>query len=810
MAALQHMHARILDGGLSSWSPTPSDLAWLADDEHVDVGTSAITCDDLRVCILRAVSAAYLGQQPSPDDASLHELLAFLDTARAGATPAARQAASLIPAAVEGALREVVRARVAQVAGGAEGEDRILPGVMAWGRTQLLPLAAALVLGTALLPSANSVDADRRASDARVAAAFTSQTCAVHSPFAGAAMASVGEAARTGALHPAPPSLGMSALGRLDEALFAALHGCTAGARSEAIFDLVRDFPDSRPALEDIRDGLAGCGGAACEELQASFVGRLVTTLGARVLHPGVPTSSIVEVFLSAVRACRLIDSSGTLAALACEPTRAYLRARPDTVRCIIASLTEDTDSALHAELQARTGRLLVYVGVGGDGDEDEEGEGARLVAPVESECEESEDGMAEGGISALLPQVLALLATRCPIYLPGSDGGDAGGRLSEWGRPSPAAPRPAVWFPRPADAEVIRALRSGGGVIGAGGGGEVDLLACLVGIFGSGDAFVAEYRSVLGEKLLGRGAREWDLTGEERVLELLKLRFGEGALSSHEVMLKDMTDSKRASAGVAGRGHALLAGRGLDVLALSAHYWPGMTAAGREGGILAPQLSAAYGALAEGYAEVKKPRVLTLLPSLGSVLLDVEEVGADGVMRTREVRGTVSEASLLCFMAGSPPSLPLPVLADLAGLSRHAALKHVVHWVAEGVLALRRGEGGEEEVWLSACLQERKGSGRAAAGGGDGGAGWGAVAGDGGQGDDPQAAQVWCSYLTGMLSNLGPLPLDRIHSTLKMFASLGEHPFEKGAGDTARFLSDQVRAGLLAYSDGLYSLQEH
>ena len=34
-----------------------------------------------------------------------------------------------------------------------------------------------------------------------------------------------------------------------------------------------------------------------------------------------------------------------------------------------------------------------------------------------------------------------------------------------------------------------------------------------------------------------------------------------------------------------------------------------------------------------------------------------------------------------------------------------------------------------------------------------------------------------------GMLGNLGPLPLDRIHNTLKMFASMGDHPCECIAG---------------------------
>ena len=59
-----------------------------------------------------------------------------------------------------------------------------------------------------------------------------------------------------------------------------------------------------------------------------------------------------------------------------------------------------------------------------------------------------------------------------------------------------------------------------------------------------------------------------------------------------------------------------------------------------------------------------------------------------------------------------------------------------------------------------------------------------------------------------GMLSNLGPLPLDRVHNMLRLFAGGGERPFDMTATELSRFLGRLVAAGGLALTDGIYSLR--
>ena len=68
-----------------------------------------------------------------------------------------------------------------------------------------------------------------------------------------------------------------------------------------------------------------------------------------------------------------------------------------------------------------------------------------------------------------------------------------------------------------------------------------------LVNIYGSKELFVNEYRTLLSNRLLSQFT--YDTEREIRNLELLKLRFGEASLHQVEVMLKDISDSKRINA---------------------------------------------------------------------------------------------------------------------------------------------------------------------------------------------------------------------------------------------------------------------
>ena len=90
-------------------------------------------------------------------------------------------------------------------------------------------------------------------------------------------------------------------------------------------------------------------------------------------------------------------------------------------------------------------------------------------------------------------------------------------------------------WCPDPSDADPDRhsqARRTS------------DIISMLVNIYGSKELFINEYRAILSNRLLSHFSYETEK--EIRNLELLKLRFGEAPLHQCEVMLKDISDSKR------------------------------------------------------------------------------------------------------------------------------------------------------------------------------------------------------------------------------------------------------------------------
>lgn len=72
----------------------------------------------------------------------------------------------------------------------------------------------------------------------------------------------------------------------------------------------------------------------------------------------------------------------------------------------------------------------------------------------------------------------------------------------------------------------------------------SADIISMVVDIYGSKEIFVNEYRSLLADRLLSQ--LDFNPGREIRNLELLKLRFEETMLHTCQVMLKDITDSKR------------------------------------------------------------------------------------------------------------------------------------------------------------------------------------------------------------------------------------------------------------------------
>lgn len=118
-----------------------------------------------------------------------------------------------------------------------------------------------------------------------------------------------------------------------------------AGELIEQFFNIIIDFPDSQPVIDDMRHIFQRL------DCRAEFVRSVKHALQSRLLHPGVNTNDILTGYVAAIKAIRHLDSSGVLLETITEPVKQYMRGRSDTVRCVVTALTEEGPADLAEEL---------------------------------------------------------------------------------------------------------------------------------------------------------------------------------------------------------------------------------------------------------------------------------------------------------------------------------------------------------------------------------------------------------------------------------------------------------------------------
>lgn len=143
------------------------------------------------------------------------------------------------------------------------------------------------------------------------------------------------------------------------------LFKCICKVRSTEMFEIVAEFPDSIQCLYELNE-------LAFKSDMLGDIGKTFRDIVyKRLLHLGASTNQILDMYVSMIKALRILDSSDLVLNHVAAPVRKYLIGRKDTVRCIVASLTESKSSDLHTEL--KSGGLLEYAA---DEDDEENGPG--------------------------------------------------------------------------------------------------------------------------------------------------------------------------------------------------------------------------------------------------------------------------------------------------------------------------------------------------------------------------------------------------------------------------------------------------
>ncbi|KAL1709147.1 hypothetical protein EV121DRAFT_253251, partial [Schizophyllum commune] len=201
------------------------------------------------------------------------------------------------------------------------------------------------------------------------------------------------------------------------------------------------------------------------------------------------------------------------------------------------------------------------------------------------------------------------------------------------------------------------------------------DVISTLVSIYDSKDLFVKELQVLLAQRLLAINNDDNErLDKERRNIEILKIRFGEAPLQVCEVMMKDMSDSRRTDSHVQSQ----------KTLAIS----PCQGSSKSTSCILprAMGTSLTMDRLQDSYSHefcVFKPdKKLKWLPHLGTVELELEL--AD---RTVEAKVPPLEAAFIELFSQKDVWTIDELIAGVGNVDRIAALKALTTWMDLGVL---------------------------------------------------------------------------------------------------------------------------
>ncbi|KAJ2721292.1 Anaphase-promoting complex subunit 2 [Coemansia sp. Benny D115] len=332
----------------------------------------------------------------------------------------------------------------------------------------------------------------------------------------------------------------------------------------------------------------------------------------------------------------------------------------------------------------------------------------------------------------------------------------------------------------------------------------DADVLSLLVSIYDSKDVFVQEFETHLTQQLLQR--TDYNAVREVRQVEMMKMRFGDRAMERCEVMLKDVAESKRTDQLISETGREKHWDLALHSMVVSRQFWAGL--GGLEPVCLPRPMAEMQNKYAGVFESLRPARKLEWRDGLGSVTLEIELQD-----RVVHAQATVTQAATLFAMqeaTGSGGAVEPGTLAGALECPEETVLAYLRFWQTKGVV--REASSGLYEV--AETLSDVDGTPGDENAHGDSVHEMSDAEGDSGsESGDPSAAdgqrtealRMHFNYIVGMLTNIGPLPLDRIHSMLGMFV-----PGDTTTADELRsFLALMVREDRLELVGGAYRLKQ-
>lgn len=351
------------------------------------------------------------------------------------------------------------------------------------------------------------------------------------------------------------------------------------------------------------------------------------------------------------------------------------------------------------------------------------------------------------------------------------------------------------------------------------------DVIDSLISLFDSKETFVKELQSLLGDRLLQK-REEYDQ--EISVLELLKVRFGDSALQACEVMLKDISDSRRVDSSVRkdqglskppSRPHSKRPTQPevpeLHAKILSRFFWPELQDQEFKVPAEIASLQERYSA---GFEALKQSRKLTWRNGLGQVTVELEL----GDRSFAEEVSTWQAAVIHAFHSDTdePVSKTVSDLSTQLSMAASLVRSACLFWVSKRILSEVHRDTfrvleflpTEDEQHSTAApgLTATKGgadspSGDVANAAAAAEAAAAAAAKESAEAAAMEKMNLYWQFIVGMLTNQGAMPLQRIVMMLKIVVP-GGFPFSNE--ELREFLAGMVSRGKLEIvSGGNYKL---
>lgn len=387
-----------------------------------------------------------------------------------------------------------------------------------------------------------------------------------------------------------------------------------------------------------------------------------------RLLHPARSTLDILRVYISMIRTFHALDHSKVLLSRVVPSLQLYLIQREDAVRVVVTGLLASPQEVETA--QKRTGTL-------------------------------SPRGLGSGtGASGNLVELAMLLNDPDQQRRVEIDDEDL-----DWDD--------LTWVPDPVDAGInYKRPRS------------EDVIGTLINTLGAEDVFIKEFQAIIADNLL---SAQTEFTQEQRVLDLLKKRFGESALQNCEVMMKDILDSRKVDSTIrmAELGQPALAprvfgtpaptasrmdpGQQLDLdeeehgllpyqaRILSRLYWPNLV---QDRFNLPRPVTERQARYALGYEYLKSARKLTWLDQLGQATVELELED-----RTISVECKTFEAAVIYAFQGEDEDGD----REHSGPARRTAQELREHLQMDEELVLQALEFWESNQVLARCRHDQE-----------------------------------------------------------------------------------------------------